>query len=104
RWADAYAVAAEHAGCVWDVLVEERGDVAAHSAAAPGQSERVLHVLSANLDAAPAHDALSVVADVERVVVEYLKLASSAAGEGPSIRAVALHMALNLRRVVQING
>ena len=40
------------------------------AALAPGQSIGMLHIIGTNLNAAPAHDALGVISNVERVIVE----------------------------------
>src|SRR5688572_25723126 len=74
--ADTYALAAEDAARFGQGLVEERADLGLEAAALEVDGVGVLGIVGAHLDAAPAQDALGVVADEHRVVVEHERLAA----------------------------
>src|SRR5262249_56322143 len=73
---DADALAAKYAGCFRHGLVKKRADTGVK--AAPFEVDRVgeLRVVGAHLNAAPAQNALGIIADVHRIVIEQRILAS----------------------------
>ncbi len=103
RGTDADAIPAEDARGVGHRRLERGGHVAADAASAPGEREGMLHILGADLDAAPAHDALRVVPDVERVVVFERDLAADAAGKAIDSGTVTFDVVQDLRRLSQVD-
>ncbi len=74
------------------------------AALAQGQGKGVLHVVGADLHAAPAQNAFAVVTHVEVIVVFDGRVAALAAGETRGVRAIARAVGLNLRRLGAVHG
>ncbi len=102
--ADADALAAKYAGGFRHGLVKEGADAGVKTA--PFEVDRVgkLRIVGADLNAAPAQDALGVVADVHRIVIEHRNLAALGFGKARAVGAIIVDELVDLRRLRKIHG
>ena len=103
---DTHAVSTENAARIRHVFIVESGHVALKPTLAPGQSVGMLHIVSTHLDTTPAHNALRIIADVERIILKDVKRFGSGfpPGEALRISAIVVNLVLNFRGIGQVDG